>query len=342
MCDVADFEMPKVLRKAFFLRNLSTSKERWNVKDQLDVGRYRLAGLYARDAVGEIQASYNSVIQIGSSFCIGKSPIIKKNEIPLFSYHDNNFSSYVRSVRPGVVGHNHLRRAFRFEQGVYESLTRVFTMSKTLRKSFIEDFGLPEEKVVYAGFGSPFFRNGAIDKDYSQRNIVFVATHSFEAKGGRELLDAFRRARKVVPGLTLTMIGKDWGVDEPGIKCLGFLDKRNEADLSIYKRSFEEASLFILPSHNEAFGEVFIEAMSYGVPCIGTKTGVMPEIIEGNKAGFVVNPGDSRELTRLIIELIESEDELRKLGQAGFQAVNNEYQWSTVTSRIINAIEPFV
>ena len=65
---------------------------------------------------------------------------------------------------------------------------------------------------------------------------MFVATHSFEAKGGKELLDAFRRVRKVIPDVTLTMIGKDWGIDEPGIECLGFLDKRNSGDLAIYKR----------------------------------------------------------------------------------------------------------
>lgn len=342
MCDVVDFEIPAVIRKAYFVKNISMSKERWNVKDQLDVSRYHVASRYARDAIEAVDSAYDSVIQIGSNFRIDASPIIKKKELPLFSFHDNNFSSYARSLRSDIVGSDVLDRAFKFEKGVYESLTRIFTMSKTLRRSFIEDFGLPEEKVVYAGFGSPFSLNGPIDKSYSQKNIVFVATHSFQAKGGRELLDAFRKVRKVIPDVTLTMIGKDWGINEPGVECLGFLDKRNEADLAIYKRSFEAASLFILPSHNEAFGEVFIEAMSYGVPCIGTRTGVMPELIEDNDAGFVVNPGDSKELTNLIIELIESEEDLRKLGQAGFEAVNNEYQWSTVTSRIINEVERFV
>lgn len=342
MCDVVDFEIPPVIRKAYFAKNISMSKDRWNVKDQLDVGRYHLASKYARDAIEAVESPYNSVIQIGSNFRIDATPIIKEREVPLFSFHDNNFSSYARSISSGIVANDVLHRAFNFEKSVYESLTRIFTMSKTLRRSFIEDFGLPEEKVVYAGFGSPFSINGPLDKSYSQKNILFVATHSFEAKGGKELLDAFRRVRKVIPDVTLTMIGKDWGIDEPGIECLGFLDKRNSGDLAIYKRCFEAASLFILPSHNEAFGEVFIEAMSYGVPCIGTRTGVMPELIEDNDSGFVVDPGDSEGLTNLIIELIESEEDLRKLGKAGFRAVSNEYQWSTVTSRIIKEVESFV
>jgi len=342
MLEVAGFQIPDAIRKAYFLKNISTSKERWNVRDQLDVDRYVLASKYACDAVNEVNENYNSVIQIGSNFSIAHAPNIRNRSVPLFSFHDNNFASYARSLRPGVVGDHILQRAFKYEQDVYKSLTRIFTMSKTLRKSFIEDFGLPEEKVVYAGFGTPFFSNSSESKDYSGKNIVFVATHSFESKGGKVLLEAFRMARKAIPDISLTMIGKDWGISEPGVECLGFLDKRDEVDFSLYKRTFEAASIFILPSYNEAFGEVFIEAMSHGVPCIGTRTGVMPELIEGNGAGFVVTPGDVEGLARLIIELIDSEEDLKRLGQAGMDAVNREYQWPAVISRILDSVEPFV
>lgn len=342
MPEVAGFQIPAAVRKAYFLKNISTNKERWNIKDQLDVDRYALASKYACSAVNEVSEGYNSVIQIGSNFSIAHAPKIRSRAVPLFSFHDNNFASYARSIRSGVVGDDILQRAFKYEQDVYKSLTRIFTMSKTLRRSFIEDFGLPEEKVVYAGFGAPFFSDGSERKDYTGKNIVFIATHSFESKGGKVLLEAFRRARKAIPDISLTMIGKDWGINEPGVECLGFLDKRDEVDFSLYKRSFEGASLFILPSYNEAFGEVFIEAMSHGVPCIGTRAGVMPELIEGNGAGFVITPGDVEGLARLIIELIDSEGDLKRLGQAGMEAVNREYQWPTVISRILDAVEPFV
>nr|WP_245000343.1 glycosyltransferase family 4 protein [Marinobacter daepoensis] len=215
-------------------------------------------------------------------------------------------------------------------------------MSKTLRNSFISDFGLPEDKVIYAGFGSPFGVRDVKEKSYSSKNILFVASHSFESKGGKDLLAAFRKIRKLDPEVTLTLVGREWGVDEPGVKCIGFLDKRNAEDLRKYHECFELASIFVLPSHREAFGEVFIEAMSFGLPCIGTRAGVMPELIEENNAGYVVTPGDKDEIAQIILDLISSEDELRYLGANGQHAVESEYQWSTVTSRIISQIEKFV
>src|SRR5690606_14889810 len=158
----------------------------------------------------------------------------------------------------------------------------------------------------------------------------------------KDLLGAFRKVRRSSPDVTLTLVGRDWGIDEPGVKCIGFLDKRKDEDLRKYRECFGLASLFVLPSHREAFGEVFIEAMSFGLPCIGSNAGVMPELIEGNNAGFVVKPGDQDELAKLILDLINSENELRTLGYNGLNAVDSEYQWSTVTSRISSQVKKFI
>ncbi|KXO11769.1 MULTISPECIES: glycosyltransferase family 4 protein [Marinobacter] len=342
MSEVVDFELPFLVRKACFLKNISASKDIWKIKDQLDVYRYKIASKYAINAVEEVCEDYNSVIQIGSNYSISDSESVRKRDVPLFSFHDNNLSSYAKSIPLALRPKEVVSRAYDFEKGVYDSLTRVFTMSKTLRKSFIEDFQLPEEKVVYAGFGSIFPVRDVSKKSYDTRNILFVASHSFKAKGGQDLVKAFKIARKSYPSLTLTLVGKDWGINEPGVSCYGFLDKRNPIDLEIYQKCFEDASIFVLPSYNEAFGEVFIEAMSYGIPCIGTSCGVMPEIIEGNNAGYVVNRGDIESLGRLICDLLSSENELKRLGASGARAVQSEYQWSTVIRRICSEVAAFI
>lgn len=342
MVEVADFNMPMTIRRLFLLSNFSTNKLRWKVKDQVDVHRYRYASNLAQRAIDEADSNYNSVLQIGSDFKVGSKKALGMKGLPLFSFHDNNFISYAKSLPNGVLDNRRKELAYHFERDVYRDLSSIFTMSKTLRESFILDFGIPEDKVVYAGFGSPFNSQDVSGKDYGSRNILFIASHSFEAKGGIDLVKAFRKARKSVPSLTLTLVGRDWGINEPGVKCIGFLDKRNAKDLLLYQRCFEEASIFVLPSHKEAFGEVFIEAMSYGLPCIGTRTGVMPELIEGNAAGYVVNPGDIDHLTSLICDLVGAERDLKRMGENGIFAVDSEYQWSTVTSRIVSQVKKFI
>ena len=143
MSDVASFELPKIIRKLFFLSNFSPNKERWIVNDQLDVRRYRVASEFAARSISEFSSDFNAIIQIGSDFDIGSHARQAFPEVPLFSFHDNNFESFAKSLRPGVLSGRRRIRVHNFERDVYNELSAVFTMSKTLRKSFIEDFGLP-------------------------------------------------------------------------------------------------------------------------------------------------------------------------------------------------------
>jgi len=53
---------------------------------------------------------------------------------------------------------------------------------------------------------------------------------------------------------------------------------------------YEACDAFVLPSVKEGFGIVFLEAMFYGKPCIGSKTGGVPEVIEDAKTGFLLDP----------------------------------------------------
>ncbi|PAU81213.1 hypothetical protein CK501_06540 [Halovibrio salipaludis] len=212
-------------------------------------------------------------------------------------------------------------------------------MSRTLAESFVQDFSVPKDKVHYVGFGTPFEAQDIESKNYNSKKILFVATHSFEKKGGETVLVAFRKLRQWIPGAELILAGREWDIREEGVTVIGFLDKRVKEDFEVYKACFESASVFVLPSQIEAFGEVFIEAMSYGLPCIGSTQGVMPEIISGNKAGEVIQPNDSEGLARLLFQWLSSPSILKEKGRAGYLAVNTEYTWENVSNRVLDVID---
>lgn len=62
----------------------------------------------------------------------------------------------------------------------------------------------------------------------------------------------------------------------------------------------ELAHLFVLPSLNEAIGVSLMEAMAMGIPCIATKVGGIPELIENGVDGFLVEPENSHEIANAI------------------------------------------
>src|SRR3989304_8666139 len=63
------------------------------------------------------------------------------------------------------------------------------------------------------------------------------------------------------------------------------------------------ADIFAMPSLIEGLPWAFLEAMSAGVPVIGGKTGGIPEQIEDGTNGFLVEPGDWKDLANKIIRI---------------------------------------
>ncbi|WP_420842691.1 N-acetyl-alpha-D-glucosaminyl L-malate synthase BshA [Fervidibacillus albus] len=70
------------------------------------------------------------------------------------------------------------------------------------------------------------------------------------------------------------------------------------------------SDLMLLLSEKESFGLVLLEAMACGVPCIGTKTGGIPEVIEDGVNGYLCDVGDIETVAKRAIKLL-CDDELR-------------------------------
>lgn len=74
---------------------------------------------------------------------------------------------------------------------------------------------------------------------------------------------------------------------------------------------YRGSDLFVLASENETFGQVFIEAMSCGVPVIGTKVGGIPEIISDSENGYLIPVNDASILAQKIEKLM-NDSEIRE------------------------------
>lgn len=77
----------------------------------------------------------------------------------------------------------------------------------------------------------------------------------------------------------------------------------------------ESIDVLLVPSENEPFGRVVIEAMLAGKPVIGTNGGGIPEIILHGETGFVVDTGDLQRMTALLRRISHSKDLRRLMGE---------------------------
>lgn len=85
------------------------------------------------------------------------------------------------------------------------------------------------------------------------------------------------------------------------------------------------ADVVVLPSLEEPFGRVLIEAMALRKPVVATWGGGVPEVVEDGKTGLLVPPGDATALAEAIVHLA-SDPELRQtLGEKGRRRVESHF-----------------
>ena len=77
-----------------------------------------------------------------------------------------------------------------------------------------------------------------------------------------------------------------------------------------------QLDLFLLPSETESFGLAALEAMACGVPVITSSAGGLPEVIEDNVSGLLLEVGDYHGIARAAIELLKDESKRKAMGIA--------------------------
>ena len=97
--------------------------------------------------------------------------------------------------------------------------------------------------------------------------------------------------------------------------------------------AYEDCDVFVMPSQNEGFGIVFLEAMLRGKPCIGGAHGGTPEVIEHGKSGFLVEYGDVDALVRYLLALRADPELRRRLGERGRELARSRFSAAAFRER---------
>ncbi len=98
------------------------------------------------------------------------------------------------------------------------------------------------------------------------------------------------------------------------------LDIENHVHFRPFIEDIETAhaalDIFVLPSRNETFGLVTVEAMAAGLPIIATRSGGTPEIISDHEEGLLITPGNVGELAAALKLLMRFPDLRQHFGKA--------------------------
>ncbi len=119
----------------------------------------------------------------------------------------------------------------------------------------------------------------------------------------------------------------------PGMRAMGYMkDPRKLAKL------YAAADVFVGPSLEEAFGQVFIEAAACGTPSVAYPVGGIPEAITHGVSGVLTTAVDPRALAAAIAELYRDRIKRENLGRWGRLWVENEWSMSASYHRMFQVM----
>ena len=103
------------------------------------------------------------------------------------------------------------------------------------------------------------------------------------------------------------------------------------SNLDVHQNLINSA-MHVVPSLAEPFGITAIESMLDGTPVIASNSGGLKEIVEDEKTGLLVSPGDVDMLASAILRLWQHPELRKKLAGASIEKARNVYTWENVSA----------
>ncbi|ERT08196.1 glycosyl transferases group 1 family protein [Lyngbya aestuarii BL J] len=203
---------------------------------------------------------------------------------------------------------------------------RLTTHTLAHRDEVCNDFKINQDRFKIIPHGIQLPEKITFEKSYQplkKINVLYVGRFEYR-KGIDVLLEAIPLVLEKMNKIYFTLVGQDkdynyqqnfqnkWG--KKFNDCVNFIGTVNSENLH---HMYQECDLFVAASRYESFGLIYVEAMSYGKPVIGCKTGGIPEVIEEKVTGLLAQPGDSKDLAEKILKLAGDADLRHQMGQQG-------------------------
>jgi glycosyltransferase involved in cell wall biosynthesis len=223
----------------------------------------------------------------------------------------------------------------------YNAAARIVAISQWVAQQLV-DSGTPKEKisVVYEGVEIP--GNPRAQSPHLARMHWGVAGVSDDAKVAREapllgsvgvlspdkghelLIRALAQLRKEYNGCRLLLAGD--GPSRPTLEALAReLGVQHAVIFAGFVKDIQSVypalDVFLFPSSFEGLGTSLLAAMSYEVPSVAFECCAFGEIIENEKSGLLVEPGNVEGIVQAASRLLEDKEFARSIGRAGRERI---------------------
>jgi len=318
------------------------------------------------------KSGVSSLTKLSFGFSIVRSDILKNYRIiHVNTILPGSFVTRFYKFRPIIYTcHNSdwvsRRRSFfstafrEVERNIMRRATAVIALSRSMRKRIIKFGGINPKKVrlipngVDTRFFMPIIESSEKLKEkmglYDHKIILFVGRITY-MKGVDVLIRAFSHAilHAGLNKITLLLVGPQASafkstksgryaswikmlIEKLGIKDnVRFVGKVSNETL---RKLYSIADVFVLPSRYEGMPLAILEAMSAGLPVLGSKVSGIVDVIEEGINGYSFNPEDHKKLGELIMKILGDEKLKKRLGDNSRILAERRYDWNIIAKKI--------
>ena len=181
-------------------------------------------------------------------------------------------------------------------------------------------------------------------QEYKGKKIILSVSHLIKTKGIDLNLNAISKLKSKYSNIIYLIIGK--GKEKKNLEELV-----NKFNLQNMVKFIGEVShhkvmeymavtdIFSLPSWNEAFGVVYIEAMAQGKPVIGCQGEGIEDFVEDGNTGLLVKPKDVDSLVKALDFLLSHPTEAQKIGKRARGVILESYTWEKNAEKTIEVYQ---
>jgi glycosyltransferase involved in cell wall biosynthesis len=216
-------------------------------------------------------------------------------------------------------------------------------------RSAIEEYGADPSHVRVIPFGSnlghvPSAQAVAASlalRSREQCRLLFIGVH-WQRKGGDMAVNVARAVRAMGLPVSLQVIGCTPPADQVDahMEVLPFLDKRRPSDLAMLMDHIRKSHFLILPSTADCTPIVINECNAWGVPCMVSDVGGIPEMVikERNGHVFARNAPPSAYASR-IIALMSDRSRYEELAWGAFEEHSRRLSWNATGQAVEQVLE---
>lgn len=226
-------------------------------------------------------------------------------------------------------------------QEVLLGMDSVITVSTKLKNLVKDEPYYPKIQVINNGIHIAEIDRAEVSRSGARDQMTILSVSNLKKTKGIDLnLQALASLVKTYPNLTYRIVGD--GEERKNLEALAesldlgnhvfFLGKLPHREAL---QEMAQADIFCLPSWQEGFGVVYIEAMALGIPVIGVKGEGIEDVIDPGVNGLLVRPHEVEDLAEALESLLESPDYARKLAVAGKATVLAGFTWEHNAARMI-------